>query len=143
MKKLLFKSMGYGIALSVALCLLPSAGMSKTSNAGNNYWQAIPVKTVVDQIATYYKVNIAYENRLLENKTTTYQFNPAVTNLSKALQDLLRPIGLKLARLDNKNFTIISQPVATNNNLVEETAQPQIPSSQIEASLVQPSVALT
>src|SRR5688572_7234993 len=121
MRKLLLKGIGYCIALTAALFLLPATGMTKMGNP-DNYWQATLAKSVLDQIAKYYQVNIAYENKLLEKKYTTYKFDPYRTSLSKALEDLLQPLDLKVSPLDDKNYTIIALQPPVNKKVVDFTA---------------------
>ena len=109
MKKMLFQSTMYVIALTLVFWFLPSTGFA--------YNQQTPVKKVLDEIAAHHKVNFLYENNLLQNKYTSYRFNSSVT-LQTALRDLLTPLGLKFSRLDEKNFTIL----AVKKNSIDESS---------------------
>ncbi|WP_205511272.1 SusC/RagA family TonB-linked outer membrane protein [Longitalea arenae] len=109
MKKLLIRSKVTAIALTVALglCWVHPA---KSADAGHYFkWQrATPVRSVLDAISAHYKINLAYENRLVQGIYTSYKFVPGRHTAKKVLHDLLEPLGLKAAQLDEKNFTIIS-----------------------------------
>ena len=114
MKKMLFQSTMYVIALTLVFWFLPSTGFA--------YNQQTPVKKVLDEIAAHHKVNFLYENNLLQNKYTSYRFNSSVT-LQTALRDLLTPLGLKFSRLDEKNFTILAikkNPIDETSSVVDE-----------------------
>ena len=105
MKKLLVQSTVYAIALTLA-CLQPVQGFANENNR-YRYNQQASVKTVLDEIAAYHKVNFLYENNLLQNKTTGYRFNSSVS-LQTALENLLTPLGLRFSKLDAKNYTIVA-----------------------------------
>jgi TonB-linked SusC/RagA family outer membrane protein len=114
MKGLLFKGIGYSIALASIFFLNTGEVKARESRTEKSWKQQVSAKAVLDAIAGYYKVNLVYENSLLQNKFTAYKFSPAQTTLEKALQDLLTPLGLKASRLDSKNYSIIAiKPLAT------------------------------
>ncbi|HEY8894730.1 MAG TPA: SusC/RagA family TonB-linked outer membrane protein [Niastella sp.] len=92
--KLLTQSKVYAIAIVVGFCIA--------------WQQPTPIRSVLDSIASYYKINFAYESRLLQHVNTSYNFVPGRTPLHKVLQELLTPLGLKASKLDNKNFAIVS-----------------------------------
>jgi TonB-linked SusC/RagA family outer membrane protein len=92
--KLLTQSKVYVIAIVVGFCIA--------------WQQPTPIKSVLDTIASYYKINFAYESRLLNHVNTSYSFVPGRTPLHKVLQELLTPLGLKASRLDSRNFAIVS-----------------------------------
>jgi TonB-linked SusC/RagA family outer membrane protein len=106
MKKLLLKGSMYCIACSITIPALPVASYGEYRYVTNNQQQTA-AKKVLDEIASHYKVNFAYENRLLQNRFTTYKFSP-ITGLSTALEELLTPLGLKASRLDDKNYIIVA-----------------------------------
>jgi len=118
MKKLLFKSTVYIIAVTVGLSIISWKPAGRNAGGKNNFqWQgSTPVKSMLDTIATYYKINFAYENSLLQNVFTTYRFVPGRSPLQKVLTDLLTPLGLKASKLNEKNFAIISLKRQAANN---------------------------
>lgn len=109
--KLLSQSKVYVIAIVVGFCIA--------------WQQPTPLRSVLDSIAIYYKINLAYESRLLQHVNTSYHFVPGRTPVHKVLQELLTPLGLKASKLDNRNFAIVSakrfltkEPAALNNDSI-------------------------
>ncbi len=105
MKKLLSNSKVFAIAFTAGLCMLSWDQSAKGADTHRNFkWQrSAPVKSILDAIAQYYKINLAYENKLVKGVYSTYTFVPGRTSSAqKVLKDLLEPLGLKAAQLDEK-----------------------------------------
>lgn len=120
MKKLLSNSKVFAIAFTAGLCMLTWDQSVKAADTHRNFkWQrSAPVKSILDAIAQYYKINLAYENRLVMGVYSTYTFVPGRTSAQKVLKDLLEPLGLKAAQLDEKNFTITALKHASYKSAV-------------------------
>ncbi len=95
------------LTVTAMLLTAPSVFHPALSQGGNQQ-VAVPLKKVLDKIITQYKINLLYENKVVEGKTTTYQ-PVAGTSIDKTLQDLLSPLGLKMAKVDDFNYAIVDK----------------------------------
>ncbi len=116
-------------------------------NAQSSGQQAIPLKTVLNQISNHYKVTILFEERLVQGKTTSYRFNPSGATLDNVLQELLTPLGLKPSKIDNENYAVISAAPKKNETTKDEkvvvNTQPETVSQIKEPSAPTTSVSAT
>ena len=98
--------------LMTFVCLVLSVATlvqeAKAHPPGDSFHQASPLKTVLNQITAHYKVTFVFEEKLVKDKTTNYQFKPAGLSLDKVLQEVLSPLELKASRVDDKSYAIIS-----------------------------------
>jgi hypothetical protein len=108
--ELLQKSKVCVIAIVVGFCIASWKAPATVTETPDHFFrqQPTPIKSLLDSIAAYYKINFAYESRLLQHAYTSYRFVPGRTPMNKVLQELLTPLGLKASRLDAKNFAIVS-----------------------------------
>ena len=85
------------------------------------YQQGTPLRTVLKQIGSHYKVAILFEESLIQGKNTEYKFNPSGTTLEKTLGELLTPLGLKASKVNDENYVVIAaRPVKTEQRPVKE-----------------------
>ncbi|GEO04355.1 SusC/RagA family TonB-linked outer membrane protein [Adhaeribacter aerolatus] len=109
----------YKLALWVCAIVLFSHGhiqgqelaLSKPeANTPQNKSQAAQsLQKILSQLESQYKVNFAYEEALVTDKVIQL---PAgrITNLAKTLNELLNPLNLKVEKINNNLFLILSQP---------------------------------
>src|SRR5882672_7931031 len=108
MTKLLLRRIPLMTLLCTMLGLAGPLPSAFANDAGFYYQQAIPLKTVLNQIGSYYKFAILFEPSLIQGRTTDYRFDPSNTTLEKALQDVLTPLSLKASKVNDENYAIIS-----------------------------------
>lgn len=131
------------IPLMTSLCTLLSVAAPKQEAFASPadfefYQQATPLKTVLNLIGSHYKVTILFEESLVQNKTTSYKFDPSRTTIDKALQELLTPLGLKASKVNDDNYAIISAAPkkSDTNSPTKVIPTPDQPTSQPETVFV-------
>ena len=108
MKGLLIRGISYCIAFTATILTSVATVNAKDNDFKYHWQQQLPVKSVLDAIASHYNINLVYENSLLQNKVTSYKFQPGQSTLNKTLEEVLTPLGLRAAKLDNKNYSIVA-----------------------------------
>lgn len=109
MRNLPFRSIPIMTLLCVTLSIISPIQNVNASPAGNHFFQKDrELKKVLEEISTHYKVSILFEESLIKGKTTSYKFNPTGSTLERSLTELLQPMGLKAAKVNDNNYVVIS-----------------------------------
>ncbi|MGV3585970.1 MAG: SusC/RagA family TonB-linked outer membrane protein [Adhaeribacter sp.] len=113
----------YKLALGVCAIVLFSHGhiqgqelalsQPEVNKPQNQSQAAQSLQKILSQLESQYKVNFAYEEALIADKVIQL---PAgrITNLTKTLNDLLKPLNLKVEKINKNLFLIVSQPEKAN-----------------------------
>lgn len=107
MKQLLLRRIPLMALVCTIPCLtalLPEAGAMPPGAVF--FQQNTPLKTVLNQISRHYKVNLLFEESLVQSKNTNYKFVVTKDPISKVLYQLLTPLGLKATRVDEQYYAI-------------------------------------
>src|SRR5215203_5285694 len=67
------------------------------------------VKSMLRQIQEKYKINLLYDDRLVEGRNSTYRLSAGLTeNVESVLEKVLKPAGLTYVKISNRTYSIVS-----------------------------------
>jgi TonB-linked SusC/RagA family outer membrane protein len=121
MKELLLRR----IPLMMILCSVLSILFPVQRANARDFQQATPLKTVLNQVASHYKVIFLFEDNLIQHKNTSYKFTPSDAGIDKVLNDVLTPLGLKMAKVDERNIAIVANAGRRSNDADEDSQRPE------------------
>lgn len=101
-----------GLALCLLLCMCHTARARQQANQKNEAATAVrlPLAQVLQKLTGLYGINFIYEQGLLAGREASYNAEqlknraPAV-----ALEEILRPLGLRFRNIDNQNYAIFPE----------------------------------
>lgn len=139
MKRLLLRRIPLmAIACAVLSAVLPSQIVNAGTFGTHFFQQNVPLKTVLGEIGNHYRVAVLFEESIVHNKTTTFKFIPTDNTPDRVLDELLKPLGLKAARVDDHNYVVISATVRKDrepsSNTSEKSGQTVSPLNQVLSS---------
>lgn len=123
MRKFLQRTFPLMTILCTALIVTVPVSKTYAGPAEHDFFQqqATPLKTLLKQIGTHYKVTILFEESLIQGKNSSYKFNPKGNTLNRSLEELLTPLGLKAHRVDEYNYVVVTTAKKTNNTSSSQT----------------------
>ncbi len=105
---------------ALTLGQLASLPESRAQNQGQQ--GAVPIGQLLDKVRSRFGINLLYEPRILNGKTSAYQVPSTQGTPESILREMLKPLGLKVAKIDDKNYAIVvestEQPKTTNPSTV-------------------------
>jgi TonB-dependent SusC/RagA subfamily outer membrane receptor len=115
---------------------------------GKRSEQSQPLKKVLAELETQYKVNFNYDSDILHNLYVEKNSNNTSQNIDRVLEELLNPVGLKFKRVERKIYIIL--PVHNNEKNIRKISNEGInqqgalnQSSLLKLSAISQPVAIT